>query len=89
MRTISLNCSFLIIFNNLRKQIKFLGSQLFLGESKMFEEILNDAFKTQDRAFLIVYLLPDTIQELRLRTFVFKNNKVYVYIKNSNIVHCF
>ena len=84
MRTISLNCSYLIIFNNLRdrKQIKFLGSQLFPGESKFFEEILNDAFKTQDRGFLIVDLLPDTIQELRLRTFDFKNNKVYVYIKN-------
>ena len=84
MRTISLNCSYLIIFNNLRdrKQIKFLGSQLFPGETKFFEEILNDAFKTQERGFLIVDLLPDTINELRLRTFDFKNNKVYVYLKN-------
>ena len=84
MRTISLNCSYLIIFNNLRdkKQIKFLGTQLFPGESSYFDEILSDAFKTQDRGFLIVDLLPKTIDELRLRTLDFKNNKLFVYIKN-------
>ena len=82
MRTISLNCSYLILFNNLRdkKQIKFLGTQLFLGESNYFTEILADAFKTQERGFLIVDLLPDTIDEFRLKTFDFKNNKVYVYV---------
>ena len=84
MRTISLNCSYLIIFNNLRdkKQIKFLGTQLFPGESNYFTEILTDAFKTQERGFLIVDLLPDTIDEFRLKTFDFKNNKVFVYVKN-------
>jgi hypothetical protein len=84
MRTISLNCSYLIIFNNLRdkKQIKFLGSQLFPGESNYFEEILSDAFKTQERGFLVVDLLPETLEEFRLRTLDFKNNKLYVYIKN-------
>ena len=84
MRTISLNCSYLIVFNNFRdrKQIKFLGSQLFPGETKFFEEVLNDAFNTQERGYLIVDLLPQTIHELRLRSFDFKNNKVYVYLKN-------
>ena len=84
MRTISLNCSYLVIFNNMRdrKQIKFLGTQLFPGETKYFEEILEDAFKTQERGFLIIDLLPKTIDELRLRTFDFKNKKVYVYLKN-------
>jgi hypothetical protein len=50
MRTISLSCSYLIIFNNLRdkKQIKFLGTKLFPGESNYFTEILTHAFKTQE-----------------------------------------
>jgi hypothetical protein len=84
MRTISLNCSYLIIFNNQRdkKQIKFLGTQLFPGESNYFTEILEDAFKSQDRGFLIVDLLPDTLDEFRLRSFDFKCDQVFVYIKN-------
>ena len=46
MRTISLNCSYLIIFNNLRdkKKIKFLGPQLFPGESTHFTEIFFTIF---------------------------------------------
>ena len=84
MRTISLNCSYLIIFNNLRdkKQIKFLGTHLFPGESKFFEEILTDIFNNQERGYLIIDLLPETIKELRLRTIDFKNNTIYVYVKN-------
>jgi hypothetical protein len=84
MLTISLNCSYLIIFNNLRdkKQIKFLGTQLFPGESKFFEEILTDIFNNQERGYLIIDLLPETIKELRLRTIDFKNNTIYVYVKN-------
>ncbi len=84
MRTISLNCSYLIIFNNLRdkKQIKFLGTQLFPGESKFFEEILTDIFNNQERGYLIIDLLPETIKEQRLRTIDFKNNTIYVYVKN-------
>jgi len=55
---------------------------LFPGESNYFTEILTDAFKTQERGFLIVDLLPDTIDEFRLKTFDFKNNKAFVYVKN-------
>jgi hypothetical protein len=84
MRTISLNFSNLIIFNNLRdkKQIRFLGTQLFPVESKFFEEILTDIFNNQERGFLIIDLLPETIKELRLRTIDFKYNTIYVYVKN-------
>jgi hypothetical protein len=82
MRTISLNCSYLILFNNLRhkKQIKFLGTQLFPDESKFFGEILTDIFNNQQRGYLITDLLPKTIKELRLRTIDFNNNTIYVYI---------
>jgi GTPase SAR1 family protein len=84
MRRISLNCSYLVVFNNLRdkKQIKYLGTQLFPGEIKYFEEILQDVFSKQEHGFLIIDLLPTTLNEFRLRTFDFKNKKVYVYIKN-------
>ncbi len=84
MRTISLNCSYLVVFNNLRykKQIKYLGTQLFPGEIKYFEEILQDVFRKQEHRFLIIDLLPTTLNEFRLRTFNFKNKIVYVYIKN-------
>jgi len=84
MRTISLNCSYLIIFNNLRdrKQIKFLGTQLFPVETKYFEEMIEDAFKSQEHGFLIIDLLPTTVNELRLRYFDFKKEKAFVYLKN-------
>jgi hypothetical protein len=74
----------LIIFNNLRdrKQIKFLGTQLFPGETKYFEEILEDAFKSQEHGFLIIDLLPTTVNEFRLRYFDFKKEKAFVYLKN-------
>ncbi len=79
MRTISLNCSYLVVFNNLRdkKQIKYLGTQLFPGEIKYFEEILQDVFLNID-------LLSTSLNEFRLRTFeiVYVYKIVYVYIKN-------
>ena len=80
MRTISLYCSYLVVFNNLRdkKQIKYLGAQLFPGEIKYFEEILQDVFRKQEHRFLIIDLLPTTLNEFRLRTFDFKNKIVYV-----------
>ena len=84
MRTISLNCSYLVVFNNLRdkRQIKFLGTQLIPGDINYFEEILQDVFSKQEHGFLIIDLLPTTLNELRLRTFDFKNKIAYVYIKN-------
>ena len=80
MRTISLNCSYLIIFNNLRdrKQIKILGTQLFPGETKYFEEILEDAFKSQEHGFLIIDLLPTTVNELRLRYFDYIKKRLLI-----------
>ena len=75
MRTISLNCSYLVVFNNLRdkKQIKFLGTQLFPGEIKYFEEILQDVFSKQEHGFINIDLLPATLNEFWLRTFDFNN----------------
>ncbi len=84
MRTISLNCSYLINFNNLRdrNQIKFLGTQLFPKETQYFEEILEDAYKSQEHGFLITDILPTTVNELRLRYLDFKKEKAFVYLKN-------
>ncbi len=84
IRTISLNCSYLVVLNNLRdkKQKKYLGTQLFPGEIKYFEGILQDVFSKQEHGFLIIELLPTTLNDFRLRTFDFKNKIVYVYIKN-------
>ncbi len=77
VRTISLNCSYLVVFNNLRdkKQITYLGTQLFPGEIKYFEEILQDVFSKQEHGFLIIDLLPTSLNEFRLRTFDFKIKK--------------
>ena len=55
---------------------------MFPVESNYFTELLADEFKTQERGLFIVDLLQDTIDESRLKTFDFKNNKAYVYVKN-------
>ena len=64
------------------RQIKFLGTQLIPGDINYFEEILQDVFSKQEHGFLIIDLLLTTLNELRLRTFDFKNKIAYVYIKN-------
>ena len=82
-RSISLNSNYMVVFNNLRdrRQIKHLGSQLYPGEPKFIDEVLNDAFKTQPRGYLIIDLLPDSLDEIRLRTFDFTNGKTFVYVR--------
>jgi len=59
----------------------FIGTQLFPGEIKYFEEILEDSFKTQEYGFLIIDLLLTSMQKIRLRTFDFKSKKAYVYVR--------
>ena len=79
MRTISLNWSYLVVFNNLRDKVT--GYTIIPGEIKYFKEIRQDVF-SKEHGFLIIDLLPTTLNEFRLRTFDFKNKIVYVYIKN-------
>ena len=59
-----------------------MGTQLFPGETKYFEEILEDAFKSQEHGFLIIDLLPTMLNELRLRYYDFKKKNIFVYLKN-------
>ena len=82
-RSISLNSNYLVIFNNLRdrRQIKHLGSQLYPGETHFIDEVLNDAFKSQERGYLIIDLMPNSKEQIRLRTIDFLNKNIYTYIK--------
>ena len=83
-RSISLNSNYLVIFNNLRdkRQINHLGSQLYPKENYFINEVLQDAFKSQPRGYLIIDLLPDSKDDIRLRSIDFVNKRVYVYIKS-------
>jgi septin family protein len=82
-RSISLNSHYLVIFNNRRdqSQIMHVGRQLYPGNSKFFNEVFDDAVKVQSHGYLIIDLMPQSNESIRLRTYNFNSNEVYVYIK--------
>lgn len=82
-RSISLNSHYLVLFNNPRdkSQIKYLSRQLYPNDSKFFNEVFEEAVTSQNYGSLIVDLKPNTSNALRLRSFDFVNNIIYVYIK--------
>ena len=82
-RAINLNSHYLVIFKNLRDQtqIMHLGRQLYPRNSCFFNEVFNDAINSQAFGYLIIDLMPNSTEFLRLRSFNFKTNEVFVYIK--------
>jgi hypothetical protein len=69
MRTISLNCHYIVVFKNRRdqSQIGFLGRQLFPHKWKLFIEAYEDA-TLKPFGYLIIDIKSDTPENLRLRT---------------------
>ena len=71
-RTISLNCHYMILFNNKRdrNQVKVLGSQLMPGRSTYFMDSYKKA-TNEAWGYLVIYIHPrsDAMYELRTRIF--------------------
>lgn len=81
-RSISLNSHYMVIFNNLRDkcQINCLARQLYPGETKYFNEVFNDAVSVP-YGHLIIDLMPNSLENIRLRSFNFENNNTFCYNK--------
>jgi hypothetical protein len=69
-RTISLNCHYLILFNNARDvlQVKNLGRQIMPGKTSFFMDAYDKAMNMSRCNYLVTDLHPQADKELRIRT---------------------
>jgi len=86
MRTISLNCKYMIIMKNPRdtQQIKYISRQVF-GNKKYFIDAYSDATK-EAYGYIRIDLTPDTPDILRVTTHLVPINKKYIpfiYVENT------
>ncbi len=79
-RTIALNTSYIVIFQNLRdaSQISTLGRQLFPGSAGALTAVYRDATRLP-YAYLVIDLAPNTPPETRIRTQIFVGELPVVY----------
>ena len=77
-KTIMLNTHYLVLMRNARdiNQIKLLGRQI--GLDKVLEEAYKDCMKTP-YGYLLIDLLPSSIEDLRLKTNIFPGETEIVY----------
>ena len=73
-RTISLNASYLVLFNNIRdkSQVSVLGRQIFPGKSRAFMDAYCDAVG-EPYSYLVIDMTPTTPDQYRLRNKIFPN----------------
>ncbi len=89
MRTISLNCHYIILMKNPRdvQQVSILSRQIFPSYTKYFLEAFNDATSIP-YGYIRIDLTPDTPEYLRLSTRLTTEENIYnkfspiLYIKN-------
>lgn len=77
IRTISLNCHYIVALKNVRDraQILNLGRQLYPSDSGHFREAFEDATSTPF-SYLLIDMKPDTPDELRLRSKVLPDERI-------------
>jgi len=81
-RDISLNSSYMILFNNPRdkQQIKVLGSQMFPKKALGFIEIFEDAIKSQKgRGYLFLDFKQNTAERMRIQTGIIPGEERLIY----------
>ena len=88
-RTISLNSHYMVIFKNPRDQgqIRSLAQQAFPSKVKFLVQAFEDA-TDRPYGYLLLDLHPQTPEEMRVRTKIFRNEEMEVYIpvqKGNNI----
>lgn len=79
-RTITLNCHYSILFQNLRdcSQVQRLGQQIFPGNSHFLVEAYKDCMQTP-YGYLVIDLSPRTDEQFRLRTNIFSGEDTIIY----------
>lgn len=79
-RTITLNCHYLILFQNLRdcSQVQRLGQQIYPGHSHLLVEAYKDCLQTP-YGYLVIDLSPRTDERFRLRTNIFPGEDTFIY----------
>jgi hypothetical protein len=79
-RTITLNCHYIILFQNLRdcSQIQRLGQQIFPSHGNFLVESYKDALQ-QPYGYLVVDLSPRAEEGFRLRTNIFPGEDTIIY----------
>ncbi len=80
-RTISLNCNYLIIFNNPRdrQQIQCLARQMYPRTANFLIEAFDDATETQNFGYLFLDLTQKTKQKNRIQTCILPNETRIIY----------
>ena len=81
LRTISLNCHYLVLFKNPRDkaQIIHLGKQMYPGRLDFVTEAFNSATE-QPHGYLLLDFKQNTPENLRLRTHIFPDQEHTVFI---------
>jgi hypothetical protein len=82
-RTISLNCQYLIIFNNPRdkNQINTLARQMFCEKTSFFFEALKDIFDNHKHAYIFFDLRVSTLEKNRIQTGIVPGETRLIYTK--------
>lgn len=85
MRTISLNCSYMIIFKNPRdkSQINVLARQMFPDKISFFLEAYSDAVENKSHSYLFLDLKQTTLEKNRIQTGILPEEKRIIYTKKS------
>lgn len=85
-RSISLNCHYLILFQNLRDcfQIKKLGQQIYPNQSQVLVEAYKDCLQN-DFGYLVIDLSPWSDHHYRLRSNIFPGELTVVYQPHGTV----
>ena len=80
-RTIALNTSYIVLFQQNRdlSQIAALGRQIYPGKGKVLVQAYTDAMKSPYN-YLVIDLSPNSNPKYRLRTQIFPNQDIIVYV---------
>ena len=83
-RTISLNCHYMVLFNNRRdvNQVKVLGSQIMPGRSAFFMDSYKKAISTP-YSYLVVDIHPNSNARFELRTRIFPDDEPLIVYEPS------
>lgn len=83
-RTMSLNSHYIIAFKNPRDrgQIAALARQMYPKHSQYLEECYDDATK-EAHGYLLLDFKQQTPEHLRIRTCIFPNESIIVYVRND------
>jgi len=81
MRTISLNCNYMIIFKNPRdkSQIYVLARQIFPLKMKFFLEAFSDAVDNKSHSYLFLDLTQKTLDKNRIQTSILPGEQRILY----------